>query len=331
MNETAIDRSSRGRSDRAAGCLAGQFCGDAFGAQFEFKSSYSINQLVGPGYRIMGESYTWPTVPGQITDDSEMAVALADSIIEAGEYQKENALEHYKKWYYSKPFDIGMTTFRALGGYSPLSETSQANGALMRVSPLAVYHTGRVKNVDAPDLMDLYEDSLSDAGLTHPNSICSAANKVFVEAAALAILGFDRESIYGRICRTAKSTGDDILTDWLINAKERKPEDIAGKSGWVILSLHNAVYRLMHSETPEQAICETAYMGGDTDTNCAIAGALAGAYFGYDSFPSDWIITINKCDTTKGKYPRERYQDAARDIPGLARKLLSVQNFSFKL
>ena len=69
-------------------------------------------------------------------------------------------------------------------------------------------------------------------------------------------------------------------------------------------------------------------MGGDTDTNCAIAGALAGAYFGYDSFPSDWIITINKCDTTKGKYPRERYQDAARDIPGLANKLLSCSNGS---
>ncbi len=47
----------------------------------------------------------------------------------------------------------------------------------------------------------------------------------------------------------------------------------------------NAVYRLMHCETPEQAICETAYMGGDTDTNCAVAGALAGAYFGYDMIP----------------------------------------------
>lgn len=325
MAEMAGSRTEESISDRAAGCLAGQFCGDAFGAQFEFKTSWNIMQLVGPGYRIMGESYTWPTVPGQITDDSEMAVALAESIIERGGYEKEKALEHYRQWYYSKPFDIGMTTFRALGGYSAPSETSQANGALMRISPLAVCHAGRIKDIGVPDFSGLYEDSLSDSGLTHPNSTCGAANKVFAEAAVLAILGFDRDDIYGRICRTAESTGDDILTDWIINAMDRKPEDIPGKSGWVILSLHNAVYRLMHCETPEQAICETAYMGGDTDTNCAIAGALAGAYFGYSSFPSDWIRTIRECDTTKGKYPRERYQDAARDIPSLANKLLASQ------
>ena len=323
MAEMARGTTRESRLNRAAGCLAGHFCGDAFGAQFEFKTSYNILQIVGPGYRIMGESYTWPTVGGQITDDSEMAVALADSIIETGRYERETALKHYRQWFDSKPFDIGMTTFRALGGYSTPSETSQANGALMRISPLAVYHAGRIKDNQEPDLTELFADSALDAGLTHPNSTCTAANIVFVQALALAILGSERDEIYGSICRTADTLGDNVLTGSLVDAKEREPEDIPGKSGWVILSLQNAVYRLMHSETPEQAICETAYMGGDTDTNCAITGALAGAYFVYNMFPKDWIRTVEKCDTSKGKFPRT-YQDSVREIRELAFKLYTA-------
>lgn len=325
MTEMARGKTTESRLNRVAGCLAGHFCGDAFGAQFEFKTSYNILQLVGPGYRIMGDSYTWPTVPGQITDDSEMAIALAESLIEQGSYKKDKVLQNYKKWYESKPFDIGMTTFRALGGYCAPSESSQANGALMRVSPLAVYHSGMIKNNDAPDLTELFTDSELDARLTHPNSSCVAANRIFVEALALAILGFEREDIYSRVCRTANVIGDPALTLCLLDSKEKEPEDIPGKSGWVLLSLHNAFYRLLHSNDPEQAICETAYMGGDTDTTCAIAGALAGAYFGYDKFPKDWISTVERCDTSKGKFPRT-YQDSIRDIHEFACKLYTSGN-----
>ena len=273
----------------------------------------------------MGESFTWPTVRGQITDDSEMAVAPADSIIETGLYEKNTALKHYKRWFDSKPFYIGMTIFRALGGYSTPSETSQANGALMRISPLAIYHAGRIKGSDVNDLSELYSDSVSDAELTHPNHTCAAANKVFAEAIALAILGFEKEDIYGKICRTAETIGDDFLTGSLSDARDRKPEDIRGKSGWVILSLHNAIYRLLYFETPEQTICETTYMGGDTDTNCAISGALAGAYYGYGMLSKDWIETVERCDTSKGKFPRT-YQDSVRDIRGLAHKLFTTGN-----
>ena len=102
-NETKIEDNV----DRMAGCLAGQFCGDAYGAQFEFKSTKQILDLVGPEYRTMGGSYTWPTAPGQITDDSEMAVALINSIVEEGGYIDAIARKHYVKWYKSGPFDMG--------------------------------------------------------------------------------------------------------------------------------------------------------------------------------------------------------------------------------
>jgi ADP-ribosyl-[dinitrogen reductase] hydrolase len=324
MAEMAGSATRESRLDRAAGCLAGHFCGDAFGAQFEFKARYSIIQAVGPGYRIMGDSYAWPIARGQITDDSEMAVALADSIIETGRYDSGAALKHYRKWFDSKPFDIGMTTFRALGGYSTPSVTSQTNGALMRISPLAVYHAGQIKEGEEPDLTALLADAALDAGITHPNSTCTASNIVFVQALALAILGHEKDEIYGSICATAETLGDDVLTGSLLEAKDgREPEDMPGKSGWVILSLKNAVYRLMHCETPEQAICETAYMGGDTDTNCAVAGALAGAYFGYDMIPKDWVRTVQECDTSKGNFPRT-YQDSIREIRELAVKLYTL-------
>ena len=305
--------------DRMAGCLAGQFCGDAYGAQFEFKSTKQILAHVGPEYRTMGGSYTWPTAPGQITDDSEMAVALINSIVEEGGYVDAIARKHYVKWYKSGPFDMGGTTARALSGTTP-DMTSQANGAMMRVSPLAVFHARKIMMADDFSLKELDGDAVMDAYITHPNGLCLEANALYTRALVFSILGYEKDSIMTHLEKFATNASG-TLERAIIRGRGRVPEDIPGKSGWVLIAFHNALYRLMNCDSPEQAIRETSYMGGDTDTNCAIAGALVGAYYGFSSFPSDWIQTVENCDTRKGAYPREYYQGAVSDIQGLVYKL----------
>lgn len=312
--------------DRMAGCLAGQFCGDAYGAQFEFRSTKQILDLVGPEYRTMGGSYTWSTAPGQITDDSEMAVALIDSIIEQNMYISEVARKHYVKWYKSNPFDIGGTTMRALEDCATPDRTSQANGAMMRVSPLAVYHARRLMMADEFTLKELDGDAIMDAYLTHPHPTCVEANVLYARALVLAIMGYEKKSIMEHLEKAAYYTTNPSCVSRNLGqiipiAPKVKPEDIPSKSGWVLLAFHNAIYRLMNCDSPEQAIRETAYMGGDTDTNCAIAGALVGAYYGFDAFPKDWVFAVENCNTKKGRYPREYYQDAVSDIQGIVYKL----------
>ena len=316
-NETKIED----EVNRMAGCLAGQFCGDAYGAQFEFKSTKQILGLVGPEYRTMGGSYTWPTAPGQITDDSEMAVALINSIIEGAGYFDTIARKHYIQWYNSGPFDMGNTTARALGASAKPDRESQANGAMMRISPLAVFHARKLMMADDFSLKELDGDAILDAYITHPNCSCVEANVLYSRALVLSILGYEKESIMKHLEAGIQHVTNPSLGQAITMGRKDMPEDVPGKSGWVLIALHNAIYRFMNCDSPEQAIRETALMGGDTDTNCAIAGALVGAYYGFNSFPSDWIQTVENCDTRKGAYPREYYQGAVSDIQGLVYKL----------
>ena len=105
--------------ERARGCLMGQLVGDAFGSQVEFKSAAEIRSLFPDGMRTMSRSLTWGTLPGQITDDSEMALALARAIAGKSKYDKDAVRAAYVEWLRSNPFDCGNTVHSSLMG-SPI-------------------------------------------------------------------------------------------------------------------------------------------------------------------------------------------------------------------
>lgn len=136
---------------RAQGALLGQLAGDALGSLVEFKSPEAITATYPDGVRDLADGGTWTTLAGQPTDDSELALALAGTLVDAGTYSEEAAAGAYGNWYASGPFDIGETTRRAFSpaavalgrGENPAAAAreaanrdSQANGALMRISPL---------------------------------------------------------------------------------------------------------------------------------------------------------------------------------------------------
>lgn len=277
---------------RAQGCLLGQIGGDALGGQVEFSSA--------PGQQItaMRDGGYWGTLAGQPTDDSEMALILGRSILRHGGYSPDAARQAYAWWFESHPFDCGNTVGTALQG-APNPE-SQANGSLMRISPLGIW--GHAQPAE-----QLAEHARADARLTHPHPVCQDAAAVYAVAVAGAVSGVEPVKCYERACAQAR---EDAVRQVLAAAAGAPPEDYRKNIGWVLIALHNAFYQLLHAPSAAAGIIATVAAGGDTDTNAAIAGALLGAVHGRDSLPVQWRDQILSCRPQSGlahvKQPRPR-------------------------
>jgi len=104
------------QTNRAQGCLLGQLAGDALGSLVEFQSADEILRSYPDGVRELADGGPWNTMAGQPTDDSELALLLARMLVDKGRYDQEAALEAYRYWLASAPFDCGMTTSSGLRG-----------------------------------------------------------------------------------------------------------------------------------------------------------------------------------------------------------------------
>lgn len=278
----------------ARGCLLGQLAGDALGSLVEFQSAEQIRESYPNGVRLLADGGCWSTIAGQPTDDSEMALALARTLLEHGAYVQDAARDAYRAWLDSVPFDVGMTTFNGLR-YMPDHE-SQANGALMRISPLGIF--GANRPVD-----ELAEWARRDAYITHPNRVCVDINVLFVLAIAHAIAApVTAEELYGMI--------DGWSAEWSVRpevrevvraARHAQPQDYITHQGWVLIAFQNALWQLLHAPSLEEGVVDTVMRGGDTDTNAAICGALLGAVHGHGAIPAQWETKILTCRPEKGR------------------------------
>ncbi len=287
-----------GTLDRAKGCLFGQVIGDNLGALVEFQDGEAIAHRYPGGVRDLHDGGHWNILAGQATDDSELALALARTLLETGRYDREAVAAAYGDWYRSDPFDCGGTIGQALSAAagaeadhkaeaasSLADETSQANGSLMRVSPIGIW-------ARQPEVADPF--AREDSGLTHPNEVCVDACGAFAAAIAEGISSGDRDAMH-RVALTHALT--DKVKDALGRAgRGEVPEGYcSGKSGWVLIALQNAFYHLQQGETVESALVATVGKGGDTDTNAAITGALLGAADGLGAIPPRWVMPVQVC------------------------------------
>ena len=253
--------------DRAQGCLLGQLAGDSLGGLVEFQSPESIRNTYPDGVRELDDGGTWNTLAGQPTDDSEMALILARTLVDEQTFDVEAVHSSYLYWLDSNPFDCGFTVTSGLHGN--LNQNSQANGALMRISPLGIFGAGRPDDVVA-------KWAEQDAALTHPNPVCRQANVLFALAIAHAVeTGCDTKELYRYICDTAsKRTDEPTLLASIKDAEKEPPEDYVTQQGWVLVAFQNALWQLTHAPDLESGVVDTIMHGGDTDTNAAICGAL---------------------------------------------------------
>jgi ADP-ribosyl-[dinitrogen reductase] hydrolase len=274
MNLPMIDRVAR-----AQGCLLGQLAGDALGSLVEFQSPDEIRRSYPDGVRELADGGIWNTIAGQPTDDSETALLLARMLVKIGCYDPEAARKEYQYWLSSDPFDCSMTISAGLRGNPNLD--SQANGAMMRISPLGIFGARF-------ELNQVAEWAMQDAALTHPNPICQQANALFAMGIAHAIQsGCDRKELYQRIRQWAVDMPvEPALLDTIDKAADERPPYYVHQQGWVLIAFQNALYQLLHAPSLEDGVVDTIMRGGDTDTNAAICGALLGTVCGREAIPA---------------------------------------------
>ena len=284
---------------RAQGCLLGQVAGDSLGSLVEGCDLGEVSERYAEGPRLLEDGGQWQTLAGQPTDDSEMALALARAIVARGSYEPETALQAYRLWYQSNPFDVGATTRAAMVGY--VMGDSQANGSLMRASPLAVFSHGM-------DLSLAAEHARADSALTHTHPVCRDAVAVFVVATAHAVRsGEGPDAAYQAALAWARAAGaQPSVIDALHAAREAPPACDREHQGFVLIALQNAFFELLHAPSFEEGVVRTERRGGDTDPNAAVAGALLGAVHGRQAVPAQWRRMILSCrpHSLSARHPR---------------------------
>ncbi len=277
-----------GRLSRAQGCLLGQVAADNLGGLVEFQSAAAIAAAYEDGPRRLADGGHWNLDAGQPTDDSEMALALARSIVAEGAFVPVAVKSAYEAWLRSAPFDVGNTVRSALAGSR--DPQSQANGALMRVSPLGILAHSLVPD-EAAAL------ARQDASLTHVHPACGDASAAYVVALAHAIRhGDGAEAAWEAARRWATEARVTPLVNEALEAARHEPPLCDGPSqGWVRIALQNAFFELLHASGPEEGVVATVRRGGDTDTNAAVAGALLGAAHGRAALPAQWRSMVLSC------------------------------------
>ena len=311
----SVPEISDGVVRRAQGCLLGQIAGDSLGSLVEFKRASTIGKLHPHGVRELADGGVWNTLAGQPTDDSEMALALARSIVRIGSFSIDDIRASYVRWYESGPFDMGGTTECGLRG-NPIPD-SQANGALMRVSPLGIFGW----KMEAEALAKL---AAEDAKLTHPHRVCQQVSGLYATAIAEAVREeIAPRTVYDRMAARAEQWKvDEAIRERIEQAKSRRPPEYYDQMGWVLTAFQNALYELMHARSLKEGVISTVQCGGDTDTNGAICGALLGAIYGREAVPIEWVQSIVACrptpETTQPR-PKEYWPN---DVLRLAEQLV---------
>ncbi len=290
------------------GCLLGLAIGDAMGAPVEFKKCGSFQTVTT--YRSGGK---FRLNAGEWTDDTAMALCLAQSLIDSKGFDPIDQLDKYLAWmeegYMSctgKMIGLGNTCWRSLIRYKrdrkPYTdikhEKFSGNGSLMRLAPICICYSD---NLDQA----VYYAGLSSK-TTHGSPIAVDSCRYFTYIIVHLLNGVDKNMIFSDkfIWNLHKYFEKEPLhseLDSIIKgAFKTKREDEIQSSGYVIHSLEASLWSFYHTDTFEEAILKSVNLGDDADTVGAITGQLLGAYCGIDSLPDEWISGLSKHDEIIG-------------------------------
>jgi ADP-ribosylglycohydrolase len=303
----------------AYGSMLGAAVGDAAGATLEFLSKGQITR------KVVAEAMTMPgggklaVGPGQITDDTELQICLG-SALTSGDAVVGMPLklikELYGSWLSSDPFDVGNTCRKAFGG-GRLDKKSEANGALMRCTPIAVFAYKQPYDIIA-------KYARQDARLSHPHQNCQDANAAY--CVAIAHLINHHMDSEGAIEAARSVLGDECdVRSWLDEAVCGCPltMDCTNLIGYVKWGFMLAFYHLKSRSSYTYSIADTLHRGGDTDTNAAIVGGMTGALNGESTIP-DFMkrpVLAYTFDATQAGNKRPAFLNSSR-VHEIATKLM---------
>lgn len=322
---------------RAYGAFLGVLCGDAAGATLEFHRGAITSEMASAAMRMPGGG-VFRVGPGQITDDSELALSLARAIAQSDRSDDNALLEatarSYAKWCDTRPYDIGNTCAAAFEAdptsqepFAPammqraqrFSMDSEANGALMRIVPMALFTWS-----DPEERIVLL--AKRDALLSHPSVVCQDCNAVY--CLLLVYLLHHPGDFSGAIAhgeRFVLAHVSSVARDWYLHEslQELAAIDCTRQIGHVRWAFVLAIHFLRRNESYERAIHATLLKGGDTDTNAAIVGGLMGALHGADAIPeymSTPVLAFECSHPTTGRQRPAAYK--SDQIAALTKQLL---------
>jgi ADP-ribosylglycohydrolase len=289
------------RLDRYRGCLLGLAVADAVGTTLEFKPPGTftpIDDMLGGGpFRLK---------PGEWTDDTSMALCLAESLIERQGFDPVDQLRRYLRWYRSGHlsstghcFDIGHTVRSALHQFEQTGEAycgstdprTAGNGSIMRLAPLPMFYR------QAP--RDAIELSGQSSRTTH-GAVAAVDGCRYLGALIVGALnGATRAELLAE--RYTPVPGywpeqpliaeiDEVAAG---SFKQRQPPDIQG-TGYVVKSLEAALWAFYHGQSFREGCLLAVNLGDDADTTGAVYGQLAGAFYGEQAIPETWRTQLAK-------------------------------------
>ncbi|HEX7900227.1 MAG TPA: ADP-ribosylglycohydrolase family protein [Planctomycetota bacterium] len=267
--------------DRFRGALLGLAVGDALGTTLEFKRPGTfkpIADLVGGG--------PFQLKPGEWTDDTSMALCLAESLLERGGSDPVDQLRRYTLWWKAghlssngRCFDIGNTVKAALRRFETTGEPwcgstdpdSAGNGSLMRLAPVPMYYLG------SPDVLHRCADS---SRTTHGAPEAVDACRYYGGLIAEALRGVAKGVLLSRRSGFVAKIDE-------VAAGSFKSGRVAG-TGYVVRSLEAALWAFHGTDTFRDGALKAVNLGDDADTTGAIYGQLAGAFYGVEGIPREW-------------------------------------------
>lgn len=282
---------------RIRGGIWGLLIGDALGVPYEFKSSQNIPEADGIEFiPPIGYPRSHPDVaPGTWSDDGAHALGMLASLVYCNKLDAEDLMRRLTNWYElgyfaigGKVFDVGVQTTRALlnfrNGYpallaGPSDVHDNGNGSLMRVLPLALWHTGS----DA----ELVMDARTQSRITHGHLRAQLCCALYCLWARFTL--HDNPNAWGRAIECLRNLYDENTPERAELEFHIRPDasDVGRGTGYVVDSLRSAVQ--VNLESDYESVVKTAIqLGNDTDTTACIAGGIAGLRFGVNGIPTRW-------------------------------------------
>lgn len=304
--------------DRARGTLLGLACGDALGRPVEGWPRSRIAREHGRLTEMQARgAHGLPA--GAITDDTELALRLARSLVETAEFDPDDAAQRFATWFEGDPTGIGGMTRRALSRVatgdpwetaaeqvwtrSPEGQNA-GNGSVMRCAPLAIRY------VDDPS--SLVEASATSSRLTHWDPRC-AYGCVALNLVVSGYLRDESDPVSAALDELADEAPQAVRVA-LHEAATTTDPTMLPVTGFVIDTLEAGVGHALLAESAEEAIVTAVNNGGDTDTVGAVAGAVAGARFGVESLPDRWLDELTVREEARAL--ADRLATLSEDGPG---------------
>jgi ADP-ribosyl-[dinitrogen reductase] hydrolase len=286
------------RKDRAVGALLGLAVGDAVGTTLEFERRDRhppLTDMVGGGpFRLK---------PGEWTDDTSMALCLAESLLACRGLDEADLMRRFVDWWQDGHnshngmcFDIGITTANALNQFrrtgNPLAGSSDrraaGNGSLMRLSPVSIrWHRSKEHAIAAAR-----KQSITTHGAAEAVDACAYYAELIVDA----IAGGDAASALS----PRPFTGEPAIEDIARCGWRGKRRDQISSSGYVVHTLEAALWSIGQNDSFEAAILTAANLADDADSVAAVTGQLAGAIWGASAIPQHWTAKLAWHDKIRG-------------------------------